>query len=134
MKSGIENYINKNKRRKGKDKSILDFLPLFFPPLPSRLPKLSIDFGDTNSAPRFTHTQLHPRTPSSKQSGYICSSICRCVTEHRLIVLEIYIYIYLGLNYPRCQTTRSTHPIPLWWITSVNAYRFSRSSSTLKIC
>lgn len=93
MKSGVENYINKNKRRKEKDKSILDFLPLFFPPLPSRLPKLSIDFGDTNSAPRFTHTQLHPRTPSSKQSGYICSSICRCVTEHRLIVLEIYIYI-----------------------------------------
>lgn len=50
-----------------------------------------------------------PEQRRSKQSGYICSSICRCVTEHRLIVLEIYIYL---TKLPRCQTTRSTHPCP----------------------
>lgn len=63
----------------------------------------------TNKAARFTHMQLHPWTAKSKQNGYICSSICRCVTEHRLIVLEIYIS---PTKLPYCQTTRSTHPCP----------------------
>lgn len=67
----------------------------------------------TNRVTRgITHTRSCTLEHRNPNRAYISPrpSICRCVTEHRLIVLEI--YIYLGLNYP-CQTTRSRTTLPL---------------------
>lgn len=74
-----------------------------------------------------THTRAAAPSNTEIQTERIyllAPSICRCVTEHRLIVLEI--YIYLGLNYP-CQTTRSRTTLLLL------AFPFFRSLRSLRI-
>lgn len=99
-KARLENYINKNKREERRKK--IKASPIFslcFPPPSLLLSRISFTEtinwfrGYKQRATIYTHAAAPPNTEIQTERIYICSSICRCVTEHRLTVLEIYIYI-----------------------------------------
>lgn len=105
----VDDWRDAERLNRRKDDFLTPVPPSFTPY--SRLPKLSIDVV-AQTARHGLHTRsCTPERHGSKQSGYICSSICRWVTEHRLIVLEI--YIYLRLNYPAVKPLDRRTPTPL---------------------